>query len=63
MKCQNCSLDLTDVQVTMNFLSLPAGQDWVEFPVIAGVCVQCGKMDFHLATPQQFARWVESQKA
>jgi len=46
----------------MNFRALPGGKDWEEIPVIAGVCTQCGKMDFHMATPQQFAQWVTSQK-
>jgi hypothetical protein len=62
MKCEKCRVDVTDVQVAMKFRALPGGKDWEEIPVIAGVCTQCGKMDLHMATPQQFAGWISSQK-
>ena len=43
------------MQTKMNFRVLPAGQDWVEFPVLASVCPKCGKMDLNVAVPAQFA--------
>jgi hypothetical protein len=63
MKCEECSVDLTDVQVAMKFRVLPGGKDWAEIPVIASVCRQCGKIGFHMAVPGGFARWVISQKS
>jgi hypothetical protein len=46
----------------MNFQALPGGQDQ-DFPVLTGVCPKCGKMDFHMAVPGQFASWVNKQKS
>jgi hypothetical protein len=61
-KCPNCKADFITAQVEMNFHSMKGGTGWREAQVIADVCSQCGKMDFHLATPQQFAGWLNSQK-
>ena len=58
MRCELCDVDVIDVQAKMHFRALPAGQDWVQFPVLAGVCPKCGKMDLNVAVPAQFARWV-----
>ena len=55
MKCDECEVDLIDVQSKMSFRALPAGGDWSEFPVIANVCPKCGKIDFHVAVPAHFA--------
>ncbi len=58
MKCNACDVDVIDVQTRMNFRALPAGQDWVEFPVLASVCPKCGKLDLNVAAPTQFAQAV-----
>jgi len=58
MRCELCDVDVIDVQAKMHFCALVAGQDWVEFPVLASVCPKCGKMDLNVAVPAQFARWV-----
>jgi hypothetical protein len=58
MKCDDCEVDVIDVQTKMHFRALPAGQDWMEFPVLASVCPKCGKMELNLAVPAQFACWV-----
>ncbi len=58
MRCDGCDVDLLDVQARMHFRALSAGQDWVEFPVLATVCPKCGKMDLNVAVPVQFAKWV-----
>jgi hypothetical protein len=58
MTCDACDVEMIDVQTKMNFRALPAGQDWVEFPVLASVCPKCGKMDLNVAVPTQFAQWV-----
>jgi hypothetical protein len=58
MTCDACDVEMIDVQTKMNFRALPAGQDWVEFPVLASVCPKCGKMDLNVAVPAQFAQWV-----
>ena len=61
MKCPTCEIHITDAQVAMTFRPLSGSQDWEEMPVIAGVCTKCGWMEFHIATPRQFAEWVRSQ--
>jgi len=58
LKCDRCELDMVDVQSKMAFRALPAGEEWSEFPVFASVCPQCGKIDFQVAVPTQFARWL-----
>jgi Zn finger protein HypA/HybF involved in hydrogenase expression len=58
MKCEDCEVDVIDVQTKMQFRALPAEQKWVEFQVLASVCPKCGKMELNVAVPAQFARWV-----
>jgi hypothetical protein len=57
-KCDGCDVDVIDVQTKMLFRALPAGQDWVEFPVLGNVCPKCGKLDLNVAVPGQFAEWM-----
>jgi hypothetical protein len=58
MRCELCDVDVIDVQAKMHFRALAAGQDWVEFPVLASVCPKCGKMELNVAVPAQFAQWI-----
>jgi len=58
MKCDGCEGDTVEVQTKMAFRALVAGADWSEVPVLATVCPKCGRMDFHVAVPTQFALWV-----
>jgi hypothetical protein len=58
MKCDRCEIDVIDVQSKLAFRPLPIGEDWSEFPVLASVCPKCGKMEFQVAVPTQFAHWV-----
>jgi rRNA maturation protein Nop10 len=38
-----------------HFCALAAGQDWVEFSVLASVCPKCGTVELNVAVPAQFA--------
>lgn len=63
--CPECKeeVELMDAQVAMNFRAVSTASDkWPEFPVIAGICPKCGRMDLHLATPGQFKQWLDSEK-
>jgi hypothetical protein len=61
-KCSECKADLLDAQVSMHFRAVGTGSDdWPEFPVLAAICPNCGKMGLHLATPGQFKSWLESE--
>lgn len=62
MKCPACIVTVVDAQVSLNFRALSGGQEWHEFPVIAGICPKCGKMELHCATPQQLTSWLGSEK-
>jgi hypothetical protein len=63
-QCPECSVDVIDAQVSIPFRAVHTGSDdWPEFPVIAGVCPKCGRMELHLATPADFKRWLDSQNA
>jgi len=63
-KCPECNVDVMDSQVSLHFRAVSTGSDeWREFPVLAGVCPKCGRMDFHMATPAQFNEWLGSQKS
>ena len=57
MRCDHCDVELVDVQTRLNFRALPAGEDWVEFPVLAAVCPKCGRIDLNVAVPIHFAEW------
>jgi len=48
MRCDYCDVDMIDVQTKMDFRALPAGEDWVQFPVLAGVCPKCGQIDLQV---------------
>jgi len=56
MTCDACDVEMIAVQTRMDFRALPAGQDWVEFPILANVCPNCGKLDLNVAAPAQFAQ-------
>lgn len=61
-KCPDCKSDVIDAQVSMHFRAVGTGSDdWPEFPVLAGICPKCGRMDLHMATPGQFKQWLDSQ--
>jgi predicted RNA-binding Zn-ribbon protein involved in translation (DUF1610 family) len=64
IKCPECKeADVMDAQVSLHFRSLGMGSDkWQEFPVIAGVCPNCGRMELHMATSGQFKQCLDSQK-
>ncbi|MFZ0411597.1 MAG: hypothetical protein WA875_06030 [Candidatus Acidiferrales bacterium] len=63
-KCPDCKLGLMTVQVAMHFNATGTGSnEWPEFPVLAGICPKCGRMDFALATPVQFKEWLDSEMA
>jgi hypothetical protein len=65
-KCLECKADVEvmDAQVSLHFRTVgTASDDWPEFPVIAGICPQCGRMELHLAMPGSFKEWLDSQKA
>jgi len=63
-KCPECIVDVMDAQVSLHFRAVGTGSnDWLEAPVIAGICPKCGRMELHLATPGQFKKWLDSQKA
>lgn len=50
-------------QVAMHFNATATGSnEWPEFPVIAGICPKCGRMNFALATPGQFKEWLDNEK-
>ena len=55
MKCDECEVDLIEMQSEMAFRALPAGESLSEFPVLASVCPKWGKIDLHVAVPTQFA--------
>jgi hypothetical protein len=62
-KCPECTVDVMDVEVSLHFRAVGTGSDnWPEFPVIAGICPKCGRMDLHMATLGQFQQWLDSQK-
>jgi hypothetical protein len=58
--CPDCKTDFLTVRVAMKFRPISGGYDWYEAPVLANVCGQCGRLDFHLAQPQQFAEWLQA---
>jgi hypothetical protein len=64
IKCPECKkADVMEAQVSLRFRSLGLGSDeWQEFPVIAGICLDCGRMELHMATSGQFKQWLDSQK-
>jgi hypothetical protein len=63
-KCPECKADMMDAQVSLRLRAVgTASDDWPEFPVLAGICPNCGRMDLHMATPGQFKQWLDSQNA
>jgi hypothetical protein len=65
-QCPDCKVDLINAQVSLRFARIESTDDrddWPSFPVLAGICPQCGRMDLHMATPQQFRQWLDSEKA
>jgi len=56
-KCDRCEVEVVEVQSKMAFRALPRGEDWSELPVLASVCPKCGKLEFRMAVPTQFADW------
>jgi|SRR5712691_1148009 len=63
-KCPECIVDVMDAQVSLHFRAVGTGSnDWLEAPVIAGICPKCGRMELYMATPGQFKIWLDSQKA
>jgi hypothetical protein len=62
-KCPNCNVEVMDAQVAMHFSAIGPSQDWKEFPVLAGTCPECGKMELHAAMPQSLKEWLDSQKS
>ena len=52
-KCSECKADMIEMQVSLHFL---VGTEWSEVPVLAGICQDCGWMNFHAATPQQLMK-------
>ncbi len=63
-KCPECIVDVMNAQVSLHFRAVETGSDdWLEAPVIAGICPKCGRMELHMATPGQFKIWLDSQKA
>jgi hypothetical protein len=62
-QCQECKTDMMDAQVSLHFRAVgTASDDWPEFPVLAGICPKCGRMDLRLALPGQFKEWLTSEK-
>jgi len=62
MRCDDCDLDLIDFQTKMELRALSAGEDWVEFPVLASVCPKCGKMALNMAVAAQFAQTISPSR-
>ncbi len=63
-KCPECIVDVMDSQVSLHFRAVGTGSDdWLEAPVIAGICPKCGRMELYMATPGQFKIWLDLQKA
>jgi hypothetical protein len=62
-KCPECKVDIMDAQVSLHFEAVfTGGNEWPEFPVLAGICPKCGRMELRMATPTQFKEWLDSQK-
>ena len=62
-KCPECIVDVMHAQVSLHFRAVETGSDdYLEAPVIAGICPKCGRMEFNMATPGQFKIWLDSQR-
>ena len=60
-QCPECKLDVMEAQVSLRFdtkTSTEDKEDWSHQDVIAGICPQCGRMNFRIAKPKHFTKWL-----